>query len=210
MVWSDEGRPWTPVVGLYQMDQWQKLGHFVHIFMQIWPFDMSCSLLEGAYDNDDVDLAVEATECDILVAEVFDLIRNIQDPEKPETLEELQVVHEDWITVHNFDGHDDEYLIKIELVPTVPHCSLATLIGLCVRTKLQQRLDRKYKLDIHIKEGTHSTAKEINKQINDKERTAAAMENPSLRELVENCIKDQDFGEWIDFTKPKRVTDMYI
>lgn len=32
----------------------------------------------------------------------------------------------------------------------------------------------------------------VNKQINDKERIAAAMENPNLREMVENCIKEED------------------
>lgn len=31
----------------------------------------------------------------------------------------------------------------------------------------------------------------VNKQINDKERIAAAMENPNLRNLVENCIADE-------------------
>jgi len=30
----------------------------------------------------------------------------------------------------------------------------------------------------------------VNKQINDKERIAAAMENPNLREMVEECIKE--------------------
>ena len=37
-----------------------------------------------------------------------------------------------------------------------------------------------------------STEADINKQINDKERVAAAMENPSLRETVEECIKEQE------------------
>jgi hypothetical protein len=32
----------------------------------------------------------------------------------------------------------------------------------------------------------------VNKQINDKERIAAAMENPDLRDLVEGCIQDGD------------------
>jgi hypothetical protein len=32
----------------------------------------------------------------------------------------------------------------------------------------------------------------VNKQINDKERIAAAMENPDLRDLVEGCIQDRD------------------
>ena len=47
------------------------------------------------------------------------------------------------------------------------------------------------KLDILVKEGTHNTEQDINKQINDKERVAAAMENPNLRETVDQCIVDE-------------------
>lgn len=32
----------------------------------------------------------------------------------------------------------------------------------------------------------------VNKQINDKERVAAAMENPNLREMVEQCVTESD------------------
>ena len=32
----------------------------------------------------------------------------------------------------------------------------------------------------------------VNKQINDKERVAAAMENPNLREIVEQCVSEPD------------------
>ena len=46
-------------------------------------------------------------------------------------------------------------------------------LGLCIRTKLQQELpEGKFKIDLAIKEGSHSTADEITKQINDKERVA--------------------------------------
>lgn len=48
-------------------------------------------------------------------------------------------------------------LIRVEFTPTVPHCSLATLIGLCIRVKLQRILTEKFKIDIYVKEGTHST-----------------------------------------------------
>lgn len=67
------------------------------------------------------------------------------------------------------------------------------------------------KLDIYIKKGTHETENEsaylqfnyyritdkppsllVNKQINDKERIAAGMENPNLKNLVEQCIKEED------------------
>lgn len=104
--------------------------------------------------------------------------------------------------------------MRIEFNPTVPHCSLATLIGLCIRIKVERGLPHNIKLDIYIKKGAHQTEEEsefvfhqpglvfdlittsprstVNKQINDKERIAAAMENPNLRELVENCIKDEE------------------
>ena len=42
-------------------------------------------------------------------------------------------------------------------------------------------------------EGTHSIEEDVNKQINDKERVAAAMENPNLRDVVEQCIKDVEY-----------------
>ena len=49
-----------------------------------------------------------------------------QDPEHPYTLEQLKVVQPELITVH--DGHEVCW-IQIQYMPTVPHCSLATLIG---------------------------------------------------------------------------------
>lgn len=57
----------------------------------------------------------------------LDIIRTIRDPEKPSTLEELEVVTESCVEVHEIG--EDEYLVIIRFTPTVPHCSLATLIG---------------------------------------------------------------------------------
>ncbi|XP_013920682.1 PREDICTED: MIP18 family protein FAM96A isoform X1 [Thamnophis sirtalis] len=122
--------------------------------------------------------------------EVYDLIRTIRDPEKPNTLEELEVVSESCVEVAEIGP--GESLITIRFTPTVPHCSLATLIGLCLRIKLQRCLPFKHKLEIYIAEGAHSIEEDINKQINDKERVAAAMENPSLREIVDQCVLDPD------------------
>ena len=147
-----------------------------------------------------------------------DLIRDIRDPEHPHTLEELNVVRDDCITVqhrgttgaairHSIatttetrksgppeeQEEEEELWIKIEFTPTVPHCSLATLIGLCLRAKLERCLDMNFKLDIVLSKGTHTIEGDVNKQINDKERVAAAMENPSLRDVVEQCIKDAEY-----------------
>ncbi len=65
---------------------------------------------------------------------------------------------------------------------------MATLIGLCIRVKLLRSLPRRFKVEVKISEGTHQSEKEINKQLNDKERVAAAMENHSLIGVVNKCI----------------------
>ena len=59
--------------------------------------------------------------------------------------------------------------------------------------KLERTLQRNFKLDIFVNEGTHSLEGDVNKQINDKERVAAAMENLNLREMVEECIKEAEY-----------------
>uniref|UniRef100_A0A8D0G5H1 Cytosolic iron-sulfur assembly component 2A n=1 Tax=Sphenodon punctatus TaxID=8508 RepID=A0A8D0G5H1_SPHPU len=95
--------------------------------------------------------------------EVYDIIRTIRDPEKPNTLEELDVVTESCVDVHEIG--EDEYLVIIRFTPTVPHCSLATLIGLCLRIKLQRCLPFKHKLEIYISEGTHSTEEDRKRRL---------------------------------------------
>jgi len=127
-----------------------------------------------------------------LQLEIYDQIRTIQDPEKPEDLESLSVVEEGLVHVYPARGNSSKFFACIQFVPTVPHCHLATLIGLCIRTKLERTLvPGTVKLEILVKEGSHSTEEDINKQINDKERVAAAMENPNLRQTVEECIREQ-------------------
>lgn len=155
---------------------------------------IGCRIKDGLIPN--VPMAQQCTEdCttidDIveLKESVYDLLRTIKDPEKPQTLEDLSVVYEHCVDVRSASNCS---IIRVEFNPTVPHCSLATLIGLCIRIKLERNLTARFKLDIFIKEGAHSTEEEINKQINDKERIAAAMENPNLRELVEKCIQEDE------------------
>lgn len=137
--------------------------------------------MSEAFENDDNGDLKQMREL------VYDLIRGIIDPEKPETLEELNVVSEEDVSVSRLNK---DYLIKVVFVPTVPHCSLASLIGLSIRTKLETSIPDKFKLDIFIKQGTHETADDINKQINDKERIAAAMENPNLQRIVNQCLEN--------------------
>jgi len=58
----------------------------------------------------------------------LDLIRDIRDPEKPETLEQLNIICEDGVKVKPLNSH--ACVISIEFSPTIQHCSLASLIGM--------------------------------------------------------------------------------
>jgi metal-sulfur cluster biosynthetic enzyme len=116
--------------------------------------------------------------------EVFHYIRKLNDPEHPLTLEQLNVVCAEHIYVK-----DEENKIFIQFTPTIPHCSMATLIGLCIRVKLLRSLPSRFKVQIEIYPGTHNSEIAVNKQLNDKERVAAALENTHLLDIVNKCIK---------------------
>ncbi|GAA6026730.1 hypothetical protein JCM8097_005819 [Rhodosporidiobolus ruineniae] len=120
--------------------------------------------------------------------EVFDLIRSITDPEHPLTLEQLAVVSEPQITVK----HGKRPSVLVEFTPTIPHCSMATLIGLSLRVRLLRSLPERFKVDIKVREGTHQSEHAVNKQLNDKERVAAALENTHLLSVVQQCLSTAD------------------
>ncbi|AQK45845.1 Protein AE7 [Zea mays] len=115
--------------------------------------------------------------------EIFDHIRDIKDPEHPYSLEQLNVVTEDSIELN-----DESNYVRVTFTPTVEHCSMATIIGLCIRVKLVRSLPPRYKVDIRVAPGSHATEAAVNKQLNDKERVAAALENPNLLDMVEECL----------------------
>ena len=117
--------------------------------------------------------------------DIFNVIRGIRDPEHPYTLEQLQVVSKSQILIDLYTRQ-----LMIRFTPTVPHCSLSSLIGLMIRVKLQRYLPPSIKIHIKIQEGTHYQEIELNKQLNDKERVAAAMENSHLMDVVEHNIGD--------------------
>uniref|UniRef100_A0A8C6YY98 Cytosolic iron-sulfur assembly component 2B n=1 Tax=Nothoprocta perdicaria TaxID=30464 RepID=A0A8C6YY98_NOTPE len=111
------------------------------------------------------------------------LIRSINDPEHPLTLEELNVVELPCPQVN-----DAESTVSVAFTPTIPHCSMATLIGLSIKVKLIRSLPERFKVDVHITPGTHASEHAVNKQLADKERVAAALENSHLLEVVNQCL----------------------
>ncbi|XP_065064203.1 cytosolic iron-sulfur assembly component 2B-like [Rhopilema esculentum] len=115
--------------------------------------------------------------------EIFDIIRSINDPEHPLTLEELNVVDES-----NIEVDDDNNYVKVMFTPTIPHCSMATLIGLAIRVMLLRSLPDRFKVDVQLTPGSHASEAAVNKQLADKERVAAALENSSLLDVVNQCL----------------------
>ena len=117
--------------------------------------------------------------------EVYELLRGIKDPEHPNSLEQLRVVNLKDIHVDDQHGR-----IKVLFTPTVPHCSMTTLIGLCIRVKLMRCVPARFKLDVRVAPGTHDQEIGVNKQLADKERVAAALENNGLLQVVSTCLAD--------------------
>ena len=115
------------------------------------------------------------------------MIRHITDPEHPNTLEELAVLNLEDIFVNEKTNE-----VRVDFTPTIPNCGMATLIGLMIRVKLLRSLPFQFKVDIYIKKGKHEQETEVNKQLNDKERVLAALENPNLLRMVNNGLKNSE------------------
>ncbi|KAK5843718.1 hypothetical protein PVK06_006176 [Gossypium arboreum] len=129
------------------------------------------------------DDAVDPLEIYDILLLLANFVRDIRDPEHPYSLEQLSVLSEESITVDEKLGR-----ILITFTPTIQHCSMATVIGLCLRVKLKECFPPHFKVDIKVAPGSHADEESVNKLLNDKERVAAALENPNLRQLVDECL----------------------
>ena len=69
---------------------------------------------------------------------------------------------------------------------------MATLIGLAIRIKLARHFGPRWHLDVHIDPGSHLDESDINKQLSDKERVAAAIENTNLMLVIDEMVKSND------------------
>jgi metal-sulfur cluster biosynthetic enzyme len=120
---------------------------------------------------------------------ITDLISSISDPEHPLSLGSLAVVNLPDIHIQPpTSPYSSISTVLVEITPTITHCSLATVIGLGVRVRLEQALPPRFRLDVRIKKGTHSTDEAVNKQLADKERVAAALENGTLMNVIRKML----------------------
>ncbi|SCU87738.1 LAFA_0E08526g1_1 [Lachancea sp. 'fantastica'] len=132
---------------------------------------------DGGEDEDPID-----------AQEIYDLIAYISDPEHPLTLGQLAVVNLPDIEVHENTDKSKISEVVVKITPTITHCSLATLIGLGIRVRLERALPARYRITILLKQGSHQSENQVNKQLNDKERIAAACENDQLLGVVSKML----------------------
>ena len=130
--------------------------------------------------------------------EIYELIKDIKDPEHPNSLEELRVLElgsvalttpEELAKLQNRTIPPRYTSLRVRFTPTVPHCGMSTLIGLCIRVKLMRTLPKSFHVRVEVTPGSHYQETSVNKQLNDMERVAAALENPNLIRVVNQCLE---------------------
>ncbi len=136
----------------------------------------------------------DSIEDKIDIYEVFEIIRNIKDPEHPYNLEELNIVSLEEISVDN-----ENRLITVYFTPTIENCTFASFIGLSIKKKLLNFISPKYNIDVIIKEPKNENDKNLNKQMNDKERLEASNLNKNIVDLYSAVSIDID--EYLNFLK---------
>lgn len=69
---------------------------------------------------------------------------------------------------------------------------MALLIGLSIRVQLLRALPARFKVNVEVTPGTHNSEADINKQLGDKERVAAALENANLIKVINQCVVPEE------------------
>ncbi|KAK2749806.1 hypothetical protein FQN55_003042 [Onygenales sp. PD_40] len=168
--------------------------HDLHPSQTLLNDPFAAGYLSSASEEASSDEEGELLEEPIDEQEIYDLISTISDPEHPISLGSLAVVSLPDIAItptltHPTSPTSPLRTVSVLITPTITHCSLATVIGLGVRVRLEQSLPARFRVDVRIKEGTHSTADEVNKQLADKERVAAALENGTLMGVIGRMLE---------------------
>ncbi|KAL7067985.1 hypothetical protein ACR3K2_15900 [Cryptosporidium serpentis] len=130
------------------------------------------------------------TISEITSMDIFEIIRRIKDPEYPLTLEQLNVVELKNISVNNNANR-----VIVYFTPTVTSCSQASLIGLSILFKLTLTLPSRFKIIIKVTPGSYDSEEALNKQMRDKERVRAALENIQIFRAITKGIVNSDIWD---------------
>jgi hypothetical protein len=122
-----------------------------------------------------------------LISEIYESIRSIRDPERPYTLEQLDVFNMNDISV---EEKARRKTVIIYWRPPFPICAFTVHIGLAIRLKLEREIKDfdKMRLFLFVKNGNLKQKKVLDKQLNDKERIVSAKENQEVMHFLESLI----------------------
>ncbi|MFW9801605.1 MAG: iron-sulfur cluster assembly protein [Candidatus Thorarchaeota archaeon] len=95
------------------------------------------------------------------VAEVFEALKPVQDPEHPISITDprMAIVKEEYISITK-EG------IQVKFKPTVPHCPMGGLIGILIRHHLEKTYPDSA-VSVKVLPGSHTREKEVNSMISD-------------------------------------------
>jgi metal-sulfur cluster biosynthetic enzyme len=134
-----------------------------------------------------------------LSIQIFYYLKNILDPEFPNKIYSLGIISFEIIFVKIFLYIKCAFF-GILLIPTIKYCGMSPLIALCVENKLNKKKlakklnkifpsDWNWKFTVEIPFYAHLKAINISKQLNDKERKSAALENLGIRRIIKKSYE---------------------
>jgi|EP00802_Teleaulax_amphioxeia_P004232 hypothetical protein len=132
---------------------------------------------------------------------IFNQLNKIIDPEFPIILVKLKVIKIEFIQIFTYIP-SQKLVYSISFFPTYGKCKLAPLLGINLFSSYFKRstLKKLFKLTtknwfIHFKvklaNKDHKIGENITKQLNDKERLSAAIENKFIRLSILNCVQNR-------------------
>lgn len=92
--------------------------------------------------------------------QVLDVLKDVQDPEMPESILDLDMVNENDITIVS------DKKVQVTFKPTSEMCPMGSIIGVLIKKKLKDKLG--VDAEVKVRTGTHMNEEMVNDIINSK------------------------------------------
>ncbi|WXG40417.1 MAG: iron-sulfur cluster assembly protein [Candidatus Freyarchaeum deiterrae] len=92
--------------------------------------------------------------------QVLDVLKDVQDPEMPESILDLDMVNENDITIVS------DKKVQVTFKPTSEMCPMGSIIGVLIKKKLKDKLG--VDAEVKVRPGTHMNEEMVNDIINSK------------------------------------------
>lgn len=132
-----------------------------------------------------------------LIFRILFFFNNLLDPEISETLQNLAIIRHEGLIIDLIKSTPTAH-IHFSIFPTYKKCSMSSFIGILIQNLIYGKLvceilgnffpqNWNWKFLIQIPSDFHLQGLSYTKQINDKERVSAAIENEGIRKTIDTC-----------------------